>query len=118
VLEAVMKSDEEVVLKAVTQDGRARQHASEELKGNQRSCWTGPSEELKDINEFMLEAVKQHVISLQRASEELRSDKEVMLEAVKQAGYGFSELPRSRRRDRSRSCRCKGCQTEGERGHH
>jgi hypothetical protein len=37
----------------------------------------------------MLEAVRQAVISLQRASEEVKDDKEVVLEAVKQAGYAL-----------------------------
>jgi hypothetical protein len=36
-----LKGDEEVVLKAVTQDGRARQHASEELKGNREVVLDG-----------------------------------------------------------------------------
>ena len=61
-------------MKAVKQDGRSFEYASEELRGDR---------------EFVMKAVKQTGWALEYASEELRGDREVVLEAVRQNGYAL-----------------------------
>ena len=88
------RDDREATLEAVKRDGRALQHASEELKGDRgvvmeavKQCGYAleyASEELKGDREVVLEAIKQNGHVLRYASEELRSDGEVVTEAVKQ----------------------------------
>ena len=76
-------------LDAVRRDGRTLAYASGELRNDQ---------------EFMLEAVRQdgtcHGSALEYASKELRNDREVVLEAVRQDGrarvYASNELHNDR----------------------
>ena len=65
--DASLRSDKDVILAAVNQDGRALRFASEELQSDR---------------EVVLAAVNQHGYALKFASEEFRSDREVVLAAV------------------------------------
>ena len=67
-------SDKEFALAAVTQDGQALMHASDELKND------------KDV---VLVAVKEYGRALIHASEELRNDREVVQAAVKEYGWAL-----------------------------
>ena len=69
-----LRGDREIVLAAVSQDGRALQFATEELKGDR---------------EIALAAVSEHGPALHFATEELKGDREIVLAAVSQDGYAL-----------------------------
>ena len=74
------------MLAAVTQDGRALQAASAELRAD------------RDV---VLAAVKQHGWALQYASAELRADRDVVLAAVRQNGWALRAASTQLRADRA-----------------
>ena len=79
-------------LEAVIKDGRALEHASEELKHDR---------------EVVMEAVKQNGQALEYASEELQRDREVVMEAVKQKGNAL-EYASERQGSRHGGCEAEG----------
>ena len=74
---AELKSDRDIALEDVKENGNALRNISTELRGD------------KDI---VLEAVKQNGLLLHYASPELRGDKDVALEAVKQNGDALHDV--------------------------
>jgi hypothetical protein len=90
------RSDREIVMEAVKQDGRALEYASAELRGDQeivmaavkQNGWAleWASAELQGDREVVMAAVKQNVGALKYASVELKSDREIVMAAVKQNG--------------------------------
>jgi len=69
-----LKADKEIVLVAVTNDGRALDYADEKLKADK---------------EIVLAAVNQNHRALEYANKKLRADKEVVLAALKQDGLAL-----------------------------
>ena len=100
------KSDRAFMLKAVTHDGLALEHASDELKNDKEVVMTTvvrnglalqyASDELKHDTGIVMVAVKQNGYALAYASEELKNDKEVVMAAVVRDGcaleYASDEL--------------------------
>ena len=66
------KADREIVLAAVSHNGRALQFATEELKGDR---------------EIVLAAVSQYCYALQYATEKQKGDREIVLAAVSKIGH-------------------------------
>ena len=72
------RSDRELVLAAVKQDGSALQYASEELRSDR---------------ELVLAAVKQNFLALKYVASALRSDSDFMLAVVKSHGWMLYDAP-------------------------
>ena len=73
-----LKGDHEIVMTAVSEDGRALEHATEELKGD---------------HEIVLAAVSENGCALQYAAEELKGDREILMTAVSQNGIALRYAP-------------------------
>ena len=69
-----LRSDPEIAMKAVSQYGQALRHASEELRGD---------------HEIVATAVSQDGTALLYASEELKSDHEIVTKAVSESGWAL-----------------------------
>eukprot|EP00971_Amphidinium_carterae_P147917 2931970-Amphidinium_carterae.1 len=89
-----MASDREVVLAAVSTNGRALAHASETMRADREIVLAAVScggeslqyaaEHLKHDREVVLRAVSQNAFALQSAPAELRRDREIVLKAISQ----------------------------------
>uniref|UniRef100_A0A6S8VFZ9 Protein kinase domain-containing protein n=1 Tax=Chaetoceros debilis TaxID=122233 RepID=A0A6S8VFZ9_9STRA len=95
-----MMANKEVVLAAVTHNGKALKYAAEKLKADKEVVFVAAvtqdgealkhaMEEMKADKEVVLESVKQNGGALRYATEEWKGDKEVVLAAVKQTGYAL-----------------------------
>ena len=94
-----LQNDKEFILKAVSQDVRALQHASKELQNDKEFILKAVSQdaralhyaskELQNDKEVILKAVSQDVRALEFASKELQNDKEFILKAVSQNGQAL-----------------------------
>jgi len=73
-LDEGLRSDPEIVLRAVWQDGAALECAASELRTDKR---------------FALKAVRQNGLALQHLPAELRADREVVWEAVSKVGFAL-----------------------------
>eukprot|EP00971_Amphidinium_carterae_P029826 586818-Amphidinium_carterae.3 len=74
-VEEYWRSDREVVLTAVQQNGHDLQYATEALRADR---------------EIVLAAVQQVGFALRHATEALKADRQVVLAAVQQNGYGYA----------------------------
>ena len=91
-----LRTDKEIVLAAVQQDGHALQSASPTLKNDKEIVMAAvqqngealqyASPTLKNDKEMVLAAVKQDGVAFQYASPELQNDKKFVLAAVQQGG--------------------------------
>ena len=105
-----MQADREVVLAAVTTNGRELQYASDELRADkevvlaamkQEACALEyASDTLRADREFVLAAVTEDGCALTFASDELRADKRVVLAAMKTCGCALVSLSKALRTDR------------------
>jgi len=115
-----LKSDKEIVLAAVTQNGNALQYASDDLKGDQNVVFAAfkqkgySVEGHMSVREMILAAVRADGNNLQFASNELREDREVVLAAVRKSGaalkFALGELNQD-----SECLKASGLWDEGER---
>ena len=69
-----LKGDREIVMQAVSQDGHALYYASDELKGDR---------------EIVMQAVSQDGHALYYATNELKGDREIVMKAVSQNGWAL-----------------------------
>jgi len=102
--------DKETALAAVSQDGRALESASEELKNDKEvvlaavsqsgRALESASEGLKNDKEVVLAAVSQNGFAFQDASKELKNDKEVALAAISQNGFAFTDASEELKKDK------------------
>jgi hypothetical protein len=109
-LGAELKSDPEIVLAAVHQNGFALQFASQELQNNFSIVFAAvqqdsdalefASKNLQNDSEIVLAAVSQNGKSLQYASTELRNDREIVLSAVQQYGNALKFASEEMKDDR------------------
>ena len=105
-----LRKDREVVLRAVTNNGRALRYAFEALKGDKKLVLAAvtqnglalqhASEELQGDREVVLTAVAQYVDALGYASPELRADREMVLTAVTHNGWALEYASQELRADR------------------
>lgn len=87
-----LRADREVILHAVSLDGRYLQYASKDLTADKEIVLIAlhkrgyalefASEDLRDDKEVILDAVSRSGFNLQHASKRLRADKEVVITAV------------------------------------
>lgn len=94
-----LKDDEESVLVAVAQSGRALKYASERLLNNKKVVKSAvdnygdalgySNEALRSDFDIVLTAVKQDGLSIRFASEELRSNLKIVCTAVQQRDIAF-----------------------------
>ena len=118
-----LKGDREIVMTAVSKNGRALRFAAEELKGDRKIVMTAVSsfgsalkfaaEELKGDPEIVMMAVSKNGCVLQFATEELRRDLEIVMQAVSVDGDALEYATKNLREDeemlqhaleRSRNC--------------
>ena len=105
-----LRSEREVVMKAVSEDGRALEHASLELRGDREIVMRAVTEHgfalkhaAKDLmgdREVVMAAVARHGDALRFATEELRDDREVVMAAVAKHGMALRNATAGLRGDR------------------
>ena len=87
--------DPEIVMQAVSLEGRALKYAAEELKGDRKVVMAAVSqygfaleyatEELKGDRKIVMAAVSQNGLALQRATKELKDDEEILQHALERS---------------------------------
>ena len=79
-----MKGDRQIVMSAVSQNGFALEHATEEMKGDREGVMT---------------AVSKNGYALQYATEEMKGDREIVMTAVSEFGHALRQAPAELRGD-------------------
>jgi hypothetical protein len=93
------KANEEYVMAAVTQNGLALEHASEEMKANEAivtaavqqngKAFAVAPEEMKNNLPIVMAAVTQNGLAQEHASEEMKNNEQIVMAAVRQTGMGL-----------------------------